>query len=194
MKKVIIVAKLYLRKEKFSIFLSIITGIFGSIGIAFIYTAFMFLYSQNLTNEVVELYNYKTTFIKLFSVIGISILICFICLIFFLKTYIYKKRKRDFFYFLNRGIPNNIIIFSLFLEDFSINMVFIICSAINSYIIFKYLPSSMNNVFVESMKFQLWLPILYTALIVLIIIVFNIMFSFNILVLGNSLKKIKEEN
>lgn len=194
MNKIQIMNKLYIIKEKFSLIFNIVNGLFGGIGIGMIFTGLMFAYSNYLNDNIQETLDYKSTFTNIFIYIGLGILACYLLLNIFIKNYIYKKRKKDYFYFLNRGLSNKLIFYSLFLEDIALNLCLLISSIISSILIFKYVPNLMNDQFVLKLSFNKNMPVLETFFVILTLFLINIISSYFTLINKKALKSFKEEN
>lgn len=194
MNKIPIMNKLYIIKEKFSLIFNIVNGIFGGIGIGMIFTGLMFAYSNYLNDNIQATLDYKSTFANIFFYIGLGILVCYLLLNIFTKNYIYKKRKKDYFYFLNRGLSNKLIFYSLFLEDIALNLCLLISSIISSILIFKYVPNLMNYQFVLELSFNKNMPVLDTFFVILTLFLINIISSYFTLINKKALKSFKEEN
>lgn len=194
MNKIPIMNKLYIIKEKFSLIFNIVNGMFGGIGIGMIFTGLMFAYSNYLNDNIQATLDYKSTFTNIFSYIGLGILVCYLLLNIFIKNYIYKKRKKDYFYFLNRGLSNKLIFYSLFLEDIALNLCLLISSIISSILIFKYVPTLMNDQFVLELSFNKNMPVLDTFFVILTLFLINIISSYFTFIAKKALKSFKEEN
>lgn len=194
MNKISIMNKLYIIKEKFSLIFNIVNGLFGGIGIGMIFTGLMFAYSNYLNDNIQATLDYKSTFTNIFSYIGLGILACYFLLNIFIKNYIYKKRKKDYFYFLNRGLSNKLIFYSLFLEDIALNLCLLISSIISSILIFKYVPNLMNDQFILELSFNKKMPVLETFFVILTLFLINIISSYFTLINKKALKSFKEEN
>lgn len=194
MNKISIMNKLYIIKEKFSLIFNIVNGLFGGIGIGMIFTGLMFAYSNYLNDNIQATLDYKSTFTNIFSYIGLGILACCLLLNIFIKNYIYKKRKKDYFYFLNRGLSNKLIFYSLFLEDIALNLCLLISSIISSILIFKYVPNLMNDQFILELSFNKKMPVLETFFVILTLFLINIISSYFTLINKKALKSFKEEN
>lgn len=194
MNKIPIMNKLYIIKEKFSLIFNIVNGMFGGIGIGMIFTGLMFAYSNYLNDNIQATLDYKSTFTNIFFYIGLGILVCYLLLNIFIKNYIYKKRKKDYFYFLNRGLSNKLIFYSLFLEDIALNLCLLISSIISSILIFKYVPTLMNDQFVLELSFNKNMPVLDTFFVILTLFLINIISSYFTFIAKKALKSFKEEN
>lgn len=194
MNKISIMNKLYIIKEKFSLIFNIVNGLFGGIGIGMIFTGLMFAYSNYLNDNIQATLDYKSTFTNIFSYNGLGILVCYFLLNIFIKNYIYKKRKKDYFYFLNRGLSNKLIFYSLFLEDIALNLCLLISSIISSILIFKYVPNLMNDQFVLELSFNKNMPFLDTFFVILTLFLINIISSYFTFITKKDLKSFKEEN
>lgn len=194
MNKIPIMNKLYIIKEKFSLIFNVVNGLFGGIGIGMIFTGLMFAYSNYLNDNIQATLDYKSTFTNIFFYIGLGILVCYLLLNIFIKNYIYKKRKKDYFYFLNRGLSNKLIFYSLFLEDIALNLCLLISSIISSILIFKYVPTLMNDQFVLELSFNKNMPVLDTFFVILTLFLINIISSYFTFIAKKALKSFKEEN
>lgn len=194
MNKISIMNKLYIIKEKFSLIFNIVNGLFGGIGIGMIFTGLMFAYSNYLNDNIQATLDYKSTFTNIFFYIGLGILVCYFLLNIFIKNYIYKKRKKDYFYFLNRGLSNKLIFYSLFLEDIALNLCLLISSIISSILIFKYVPNLMNDQFILELSFNKKMPVLETFFVILTLFLINIISSYFTLINKKAIKSFKEEN
>lgn len=194
MNKIPIMNKLYIIKEKFSLIFNVVNGLFGGIGIGMIFTGLMFAYSNYLNDNIQATLDYKSTFTNIFFYIGLGILVCYFLLNIFIKNYIYKKRKKDYFYFLNRGLSNKLIFYSLFLEDIALNLCLLISSIISSILIFKYVPNLMNDQFVLELSFNKNMPVLDTFFVILTLFLINIISSYFTFITKKALKSFKEEN
>lgn len=194
MNKIPIMNKLYIIKEKFSLIFNVVNGLFGGIGIGMIFTGLMFAYSNYLNDNIQATLDYKSTFTNIFFYIGLGILVCYFLLNIFIKNYIYKKRKKDYFYFLNRGLSNKLIFYSLFLEDIALNLCLLISSIISSILIFKYVPNLMNDQFVLELSFNKNMPFLDTFFVILTLFLINIISSYFTFITKKDLKSFKEEN
>lgn len=194
MNKIPIMNKLYIIKEKFSLIFNIVNGFFGGIGIGMIFTGLMFAYSSYLNDNTQATLDYKSAFTNIFSYIGLGILACYLLLNIFIKNYIYKKRKKDYFYFLNRGLSNKLIFYSLFLEDIALNLCLLISSIFSSILIFKYVPNLMNDQFILELSFNKNMPVLETFFVILTLLLINIISSYFTLINKKALKSFKEEN
>lgn len=193
MKKELVFIKLYFKKEKFPFVINMILGLIVGIAIGSIYSGLMFKYST-FRDDIIVNNDYRNTFFTIFLITGLIILFCYFLLSIFIKTYMFKKRKRDYFYLLNKGISNRYIIFNIFLEDISFLLSFILSSNLSSFLIFKHLPKMMNEEFINSLVFNYNPSLIFLALGVFLVVLMNLIYTFYIFTKKAYLKGFKEEN